>query len=251
MLTWDADDSFDLGDTTFVCRPMGHRFESEPGRFCLLKKRPDVEWYERLVREREPRSIVEVGSYDGASSAFLAEIARPARVVAIDVRPEPTSALTDFITRRGLAGALTPHYGVDQSDTARLREIVDDAFGATSFDGGALDLVIDDASHLVDPTRATFNCLFPRLREGGLYVIEDWAWAHSAFAARGAWADQRPLTALVFELVLACGSHPRYISSVNVTLDYTVVERGPAPIDRDAFDLTKCFGPRGAALIAD
>ena len=41
-----------------------------------------------------------------------------------------------------------------------------------------LDLVIDDASHLLPETTASFNVLFPRLRAGGLFVIEDWSWQH-------------------------------------------------------------------------
>jgi hypothetical protein len=41
-----------------------------------------------------------------------------------------------------------------------------------------LDLVIDDASHIYGPTKASFQALFPLLRPGGLYLIEDWAWAH-------------------------------------------------------------------------
>ena len=142
------DDSFELGGTTYVCRPIGPRFPSEPGRFCLLKPRHEVEWYERFLRDRAPQFIVEVGSYDGASSALFAEIAHPKRLVAIDRRPEPTPAFTDFISRRGFADVVTAHYGVDQSDAPRLLGIVAEAFGDT-----ALDLVVDDASHLVEPTR--------------------------------------------------------------------------------------------------
>ena len=82
-------------------------------------------------------------------------------------------------------------------------------------------------------------------------MIEDWAWAHSAFGARGVWANERPLTAFIFELILACGSQPTVVANVNVFNDYTVVERGPAPIAADSFDVSKCFGPRGAALIAE
>jgi hypothetical protein len=246
VLAWTADDTFEVGGTTYVCRPIGHRFPSEPGRFCLLKPRHEVEWYERFLRDRAPRFIVEVGSYDGASSALFAELAHPRRLVAIDRRPEPSPAFTDFISRRGFTGVVTAHYGVDQSDTPRLSGIVSEAFGAT-----ALDLIVDDASHLVEPTRATFNCLFPRLAPGGAYLIEDWSWAHSGLGHLGEWAEQRPLTTVIFELILACASRPKAISNVNVFKNYVVVERGPAAIDPGTFDLAKSFGPRGAALIAD
>lgn len=246
MLAWTSDDSFEIAGTTYVCRPVSRRFESEPGRFCLLKARPEVEWYERLLRERAPQSIVEVGSYDGASSALFAEIARPQRLVAIDRRPEPSPAFTDFIRRRGLGEVITAHYGVDQNDAPQLRDIVATAFGTT-----ALDLVVDDASHLVEPTRTTFNCLFPRLAPGGIYLIEDWAWAHSYLGTRGDWADQQPLTRVIFELVLACACRPEAIANVNVFNNYVIVERGPLAINPDTFDLTKSYGPRAAALLPD
>ena len=41
-----------------------------------------------------------------------------------------------------------------------------------------LDLVVDDASHTYEETRASFEFLFPLLSPGGVYVIEDWSWAH-------------------------------------------------------------------------
>ena len=246
VLAWITDDSFEIAGTTYVCRPIGHRFPSEPRRFCLLKPRHEVEWYERFLLERAPQNIVEVGSYDGASSALFAELAHPRRLVAIDQRPEPSPAFTDFISRRGFGDVVTPHYGVDQSDNARLLEIVAEAFGAAE-----LDLVVDDASHLVEPTRATFNTLFPRLAPGGIYLIEDWSWAHSGLGDMGEWADQQPLTKVIFELVLACASRPKVIANVNVSKNYVLVERGPFAIDPETFDLAQCFGPRAAALLPE
>jgi hypothetical protein len=56
----------------------------------------------------------------------------------------------------------------DQSDAEAIRAIV------TKF-SRAPDIIIDDASHLGGPTLASFNALFPLLRQGGLYCIEDWA----------------------------------------------------------------------------
>ena len=34
--------------------------------------------------------------------------------------------------------------------------------------------MIDDASHLLMPTERSFDALFPRVRPGGAYIIEDW-----------------------------------------------------------------------------
>ena len=41
---------------------------------------------------------------------------------------------------------------------------------------GRLDLVIDDASHELHATKASFETLFPLPRSGGWYIIEDWIW---------------------------------------------------------------------------
>ena len=38
--------------------------------------------------------------------------------------------------------------------------------------------MIDDASHLLAESRSSFESLFPRLRPGGLYIIEDWNAGH-------------------------------------------------------------------------
>lgn len=59
--------------------------------------------------------------------------------------------------------SVRPYYGVNQADTVALERIV-----ADEFQGQPLDLVIDDASHMLEETRVSFNCLFPKLRAGGL-----------------------------------------------------------------------------------
>ena len=37
---------------------------------------------------------------------------------------------------------------------------------------------VDDASHFYFESRATLNLALPYMRPDGLYVIEDWGWAH-------------------------------------------------------------------------
>jgi demethylmacrocin O-methyltransferase len=38
---------------------------------------------------------------------------------------------------------------------------------------GDIDIIIDDGSHINEHVIATFNILFPKLKEGGIYVVED------------------------------------------------------------------------------
>lgn len=49
----------------------------------------------------------------------------------------------------------------------------------------ALDIVIDDASHASHHQQDAFLALFPRLRPGGLYVIEDLRWQPEAYERPG------------------------------------------------------------------
>jgi hypothetical protein len=158
-------------------------------------------------------------------------------LVGIDRRPEPSAALLDVIARRGWQQTVHPHYHVDQADAARVTQIVDDAVG-----GEPLDLVIDDASHLLEQSRSTFNTLFPRLRPGGLYVLEDWP-MHMAIDT------PQPLTLMVFELVLACSDAPGVVADLTLDRNYVVATRGNAPLRDRPFDLSQRYGPRGRRLM--
>ena len=146
------------------------------GRSPIYKPRSMVERLADLIEELEPQHIFELGIFGGGGTLFLAELARPRRLVAIDRLP--LKQIRDQVDTRaaeaGLEGVVRTFGEVDQADRGRLAEIAEEAF-----EGGALDLVVDDCSHLYEPTRASFNELFPRLRPGGVYVIEDWEWAHS------------------------------------------------------------------------
>lgn len=53
----------------------------------------------------------------------------------------------------------------DQSNTSFLKEVVDTI--------GEIDIIIDDGSHVNSHVITTFNFLFPFLKNGGIYVIED------------------------------------------------------------------------------
>lgn len=143
----------------------------DPGvaRLRMLKTRSMIEGYLPLIGEFQGGNICEIGIYRGGSTAFFAQVLEPNRLVAVEFDEQRVAILDDFLDGHDSAGSVRLHYGVDQSDRARLDEII-----ASDLGGAPLDLVIDDASHVYGPTRASFEVLFPRLRPGGLYLIEDW-----------------------------------------------------------------------------
>jgi Methyltransferase domain len=145
-------------------------------------------------REFRPRNIFELGIWDGGSTIFWHELFRPTKHVAVDLlKREDGPALRSYRTRNE---ALRTYWSVDQADSERIREIV-----AAEFDG-PLDLVIDDASHLLEPTRASFATLFPLLRPDGIYLIEDWDWElYPHYQPPETWGDQRGLSRLAYDFV--------------------------------------------------
>lgn len=95
--------------------------------------------------------------------------------------------------------------------------------------------MIDDASHLYRQTRASFEALFPLLRPGGLYIIEDWPWGHvPEYIApdHPFFAGEEPLTRLVVELIEAAGTSTQLILSMVMYHCFVVVERGPQQLDK-------------------
>ena len=104
-------------------------------------------------------------------------------------------------------------------------------------------------NHLVSITcpQASFNVLFPRLRPGGLFIIEDWPWAHVGFGSQR--PDDVPLTALVFETVMALPSRRGMIADIVIDFDWAIIQRGSAAVDPTTFDISTCYSERGRSLV--
>lgn len=125
--------------------------------------------YDRhFARYRQtPLKMLELGVSQGGSLELWREFFGPqATIFGIDVDP-------------ACADRVTPPNQVrigSQADPAFLRTVLDEM--------GAPDIILDDGSHIAEHQRASFEILFPALRPGGLYVIEDlhtayWPGCHS------------------------------------------------------------------------
>ena len=234
-----------------------------------MKTRSMVEAYVDLVREVEPRRIVEIGIRKGGSTALLHAMAEPDRLVALELASGGAWALDRYLDDHGQGVSIRPYFGVDQGDSATVASICDDEFG-----DAPLDLVVDDASHLYEPSVASFEVLFPRLRPGGRYIIEDWtsyylrmsraaaayedALATASPEVRAAWlaglkeSSEEPIEPLIslltVELVLARASESDLIRDITVTRHWTVVTRGAEPIVPDGFRLRDHYRDHMALL---
>ncbi len=206
--------------------------------FRFFKIRELIDQYRDFFGRRpefRPRHVMELGMWDGGSAAMWFEVLRPDRLVAVDLEArEDSPYFRRYVESNGLQGRILTHWGTDQADGHAIRRVVEEDLGAS------VDLVIDDASHLYEQTKASFECLFPMLGAGGLYIVEDWAWAHwpEFQTRRHPWAQHgRALTDLVFELVEATGSSKTFIANVTVYEGFVVVERGPGDEDLSQFRL--------------
>lgn len=238
-IRWRDDEEFAIGDVTYGCRPRSDPFPSKPNRFCVRKPREVIERYEGLLAELRPRTVIEVGVYEAGSAAMVAQLTEPERMVTIELDSRPNRAFERFIDDRGARDRIHPHWGVDQGDARKLRRIVADEFGDRP-----LDLVIDDASHRLAESRRTFEALFPQLRPGGAYVLEDWAWAHALLEL---WPEQTPLTVLVAELTVLCARHPDIVGSLSIERPWAVIRRGEQAIGD--LSLAERCGERGRRMI--
>jgi hypothetical protein len=210
-LEYTKNDDWDLGNRCFM--------------FYKTKELIDQYLQFWSLRERFPiEHVIEIGIHDGGSVAFWFENFRPKKHVAIDLLTRGDSEYFKwYVSSRSLQDRLKTYWGVDQADEAKLRDIWGREFSCP------LDLIVDDASHLYAATKKSFETLFPLLRPGGLYIIEDWRWGYdqhwmgpgSPFSI-----EKVALAKLVIEFLEAVGSSRGVIASLIACDGFVAVERG-------------------------
>lgn len=92
----------------------------------------------------------------------------------------------------------------DQADVKFLKDIIEDA--------GPFDIIIDDGSHRNDHIITSFLNLFPHLKNGGVYVVEDTQTSYWEFFGGSSTDLNKNGTAMNFFKSLADGiNHSEYI----------------------------------------
>lgn len=115
------------------------------------------EKYFQLLRN-EPITFLEVGFLNGASAYMWQDYFTRARLYFIDINPGC------YEHARNLSNRCSLHI-VDQTDTQALITFADMV--------SEFDIIIDDGGHTMAQQIITFKALFPYLKPGGLYIVED------------------------------------------------------------------------------
>ena len=103
-----------------------------------------------------PITLLEIGVYEGGSMLFFEDMLPQATIYGIDILDRP-ACLSESKVLTSV---------IDQNDTAGLENLATLA--------GGFDVIIDDGSHFTKETKNSFDTLWKHVKNGGIYVIEDW-----------------------------------------------------------------------------
>jgi len=196
----EPDGRFSFGGENFVITvPVKERRLSTSEAFTIAKSEPYLRVYEDLASAFSPRSILELGIFEGGSYVLLDKLFQPRRMSAVDISRDPVEPLRHYVA---IKEGRFVHVSTSQSDGEALEHIIRNELA------NELDLVVDDASHTYDQTKACFEILFPLLQPGGIYAIEDWSWAHMPQyqSPDASFSKQHALSNLLFEQIMLMGS---------------------------------------------
>jgi hypothetical protein len=246
-IEWLDDNHLRIGDTRFdLVFPEVTESRPASGPCLVEKSREMVEFYRERFGTLAVRTMFEIGMRWGGSLTLFHRLLNPKKLVAIDIAPAPPPGLEEHIRENRAEASLRPHFGVDQGDAEAVRRVLAEEFGDEP-----IDLVIDDGCHWLVESRTAFNTLFPRVRPGGAYVLEDWGWAHWPGTWQddgGPFPDRASLTQLVFEFVMTAASRPDVIASLELRPALALIRRGAARLD-EGFDISRCYITGGRRFV--
>ena len=127
-----------------------------------------LNFYETFMAplRNSPITLLEIGVYQGASLNMWREYFPNAKVIGADI---------NFICKQFETGGVKIEL-VDQSNLEHLAQL------AAAY--GPFDVVVEDGSHIWEHQITSLRALFPFLRSGGYYVVEDLQTNYGALQAQ-------------------------------------------------------------------
>ena len=243
-LTWMSQSEFKLDGLFFTCDFISHlNRATDEQNIVIAKSRGLIDSLYKHLSVVKPQTMLEIGIAQAGSAFLYTSLFNLSKYVGVDIKAADTRVLTLLRDKYG-PDRVKLYYRTSQTDKARIAQICDDEFG------GLCDVVIDDGSHQYELSIQTVEVALPHLRPGGLYVIEDWGWAHWQGdkwqdKKKGYNIDKAALSNLVFELTMLCASRPDIISYSVIEKVFAVFQRGPSQLDWHTFKLKESYLTQG------
>tara|TARA_B100000787_G_C16160265_1_gene281037 strand:- start:437 stop:1249 length:813 start_codon:yes stop_codon:yes gene_type:complete len=127
-----------------------------------------IDIYDSYFKELKDKQlkIIEIGIADGKSLLTWADYFKNSTIIGIDIHK------IDILEKRLDKPNIEIHQG-SQSDDIFIHKIIKKY--------GSFDIIIDDGSHLTKDVKKSFHLLFPYLKNGGIYVVEDMQTSYNHF----------------------------------------------------------------------
>jgi cephalosporin hydroxylase len=180
--------------------------------------------YERLFRPFRdlPITVLEIGVFDGGSLHLWEDYFSRATIVGIDINRD---------CKKYEGGRRIVEIASQADET--VMKMIGARYTPT--------IIIDDGSHRADHILSSFDCLYPTLRSGGIYIVEDLGMhtGESAKSYRGA-ANTSPQEVFLklanrvccpVENVTVDSNTLRATEAVEFLYGFAVIKKLPAPED--------------------
>lgn len=113
----------------------------------------------------KPISLLEIGAFKGASLRMWKELYPDSNISCFDLFQD-----LDNISKEDVEALGVTAYQGDQGYPVNFDQITD-----------TFDVIIEDGSHRSDHQIITFETLWPKVKPGGIYVVEDLQCCHDPF----------------------------------------------------------------------
>jgi flavodoxin len=161
--------------------------------------------------------FLEIGVFEGASACMWKEYFPNAELHFIDYLPELKNKLPDNCV----------FHLVDCHDESALYD-----FSQKEQD---FDIILDDGAHTMKAQQLTFKHLFPLVKQGGFYSIED---LHTSFGYRLSRCNQDNTKSTTYEMLEILRGQKHTFESNHVSFEYLIQQR-------KTIDFMQIFNPSG------
>lgn len=101
----------------------------------------------------DPVNFLEIGVYGGASVKMWKEYFQNGTIYALDIEDKKHFEEDRIV--------------IDIADQGK-RDVITNVFSGKEF-----DIILDDGGHRMDQQQISLSCLLPRVKSGGIFIIED------------------------------------------------------------------------------